>query len=297
MQCPYIRETRVNSCANSGIRKLIPQAEGMVATGRCAAGDWRECAWCSAEAKQEVSLNCPLRQESLMQYCAAAPVMRFVPYSEPLLSRCGSDAYHYCELFLDVMSASRHAEAELSCAPPDLLYTRNHWWLDASGDGPCHLGIDAFLARLLGHVERVAFATPHGFARPTVILTTGGVDFSATFPELLSVEACNLHLRAEPGRLTAEPYSLGWIFEGTLSGAQRIHLRETLLDPAAATELMQEDARGVNQFIQSREARAGETLAADGGTFAAGLLACLEREESQVLFNHFCPPLAGEGRH
>lgn len=295
MQCPFIRETRVRSCRSAGIRKLIPELSGRVPSDRCASSAWRECAWCTESALHQVAPVCPLWEESLVQYCSAAPVTKFVPYSEPLLSRCGSDAYRYCELYLDVMRAARQASSPAHSlnAPEDLLFTRNHWWLDAAGDGPCHLGIDAFLARLLGPVERVGFATPHGVARPTVVLTVRGVDFSATFPEIIPIEAPNLHLRTDPSRLTNEPYSLGWIYEGLIDAGQRRRLRESLLDSEAAVRRMDDDARLVNQAIQTR---LSPGLAADGGLFAPGLLAEVDREEALVLFNDFCPPLAGGGR-
>lgn len=295
MQCPFIRETRVHSCRSAGIRKLIPELHSADASGRCVSPAWRECPYSGDAASHEDSALCPLRQESLVQFCSAAPVTKFVPYSEPLLSRCGSDAYRYCELFLDVMSAARHAAASSNPlhAPEDLLFTSNHWWLDASGDGPCHLGIDAFLARLLGPVERVGFATPHGIARPTVVLTVRGIDFSATFPELVPVEAPNLHLRLDPARLSNDPYSLGWVYQAMIPAGQRRALRESLLDSAAAVRRMEDDARTLNQLIQNR---LSPTLAADGGLFAPGLLAEVDREEALVLFSDFCPPLAGNER-
>jgi glycine cleavage system H lipoate-binding protein len=296
MQCPFIRETRVRSCRSAGIRKLIPEPSGRVPSHRCASPAWRECPWCTEDALHQTAPTCPLWEESLVQFCAAAPVTRFVPYSEPFLSRCGSAAYRYCELYLDLMRAARHASSPANSfnAPEDLLFTSNHWWLDAAGDGPCHLGIDAFLARLLGPVERVGFATPHGLARPTVVLTVRGVDFSATFPELLPIAAPNLHLRSDPSRLTTEPYSLGWIYEAMIDAGQRRRLRESLLDSAAAARRMEDDARLLNQAIQSRLA---PTLAADGGLFAPGLLAAVDREEALVLFNTLCPPLPSGGRN
>ncbi len=297
MKCPFIRETRVRSCRNSGIRKQIPELSG-AAPGRCQSADYVNCPAGTPEARESGDAVCPLLQESLVQYCAAAPVTKFIPYSEPLLSRCGSGAYRYCGLYLDVMRAARetdHSGTGLP-VPDDLLYTPNHWWLDAAGDGPCHLGIDSFLARLLGPVERVGFATPHGVCRPTVVLTLRGIDFTATFPGLIDVHSANLHLRLDPARLTEEPYSLGWIFEGFFGADQRQALSGTLLNADAARERQGADSRRLNQRIQSHLSSTSAPLAADGGIFEPGLLAALDRDFAVGLFNEFCSPLAGEGR-
>ncbi|MBI4892320.1 MAG: hypothetical protein HY821_16975, partial [Acidobacteria bacterium] len=185
MQCPFIRDTRALSCRAAGIRKLIPGL-ALASAGRCNSPAWADCPYSSA-APDPTAAACPFMEESLVQFCSAAPVTRFIPYSEPLLSRCGSDAYRYCDLYLDVVSASRPALNHSGAlhAPHDLLFTPNHWWLDASGDGPCHLGIDAFLARLLGPIDHITFATPHGIARPTAIFTVRGTDFTSSFSELI----------------------------------------------------------------------------------------------------------------
>jgi len=298
MECPFIRETRVRSCRSAGIRKLIPELRGGGDTGgRCFNPAYADCAWCTPEARESAAPACPLLEESLVQFCAASPVTRFIPYSEPLLSRCGTGAYRYCGLYLDVMRAAReadHSGAGLA-VPGDLLYTPNHWWLDAAEDGPCHLGIDAFLARLLGPVERVGFVTAHGVCRPTVVLTVRGIDFTATFPGLIDVHSSNVHLRIDPSQLAAEPYSLGWIFEGQLGSDQRFAMQGSLLHSAAARESMGEDCRRVNQFLQSHHS-AGQSLAADGGIFEPGLLAALDRDQALGLFNEFCSPLARGGR-
>ena len=46
--------------------------------------------------------------------------------------------------------------------PGWLFYSPSHLWLDVGDDGLCHLGIDAFLARVVGSVERLVFLTPKG---------------------------------------------------------------------------------------------------------------------------------------
>ena len=222
-------------------------------------------------------------RESLMQYCAAAGVTKFVPYSESLLSRCGGDGYRYCELYL----AMAHPElpAEETALPGWLRYAPNHMWLDVGEDGGCHVGIDAFFCRVLGKVERISYVWLAGKHRPAAILTVAGADLEVVFPNPLQLTGCNLYLRADPGRLTAEPYTGGWLFEGRALA----ETTENLMDSAAARAWAERDERRMNEFLQQAS---GGHLAADGGTAAPGAAATLDREKLTELFHSFFSPYA-----
>ena len=296
MQCPFLKETRVRWCRAAGIRKPIPEAQSDDAACRCLDERFRDCRWLPPAARPAAP-PCPYLDQALVQYCEAAPLTRFVPFSEPLLSRCGSDAHRYCDFYVEILRAARPAFAgQEFCAPQDLLYTRNHWWVDLQGDGLCHLGLDAFLARLLGDVERAAVMTTRGIACPVAVFTCRGIDFTATFPVPLAVEAANPHLRIDPRRMLREPYSLGWLIRGRLAGPGREALMPLLMPAAEAREAMEEDARRVNEMLQARAHAAAPSAMADGGLFEPGLLGMLEREEALRLFHEFCPPLAGQRR-
>ena len=41
--------------------------------------------------------------------------------------------------------------------PLNLAYAPNHMWLDVGDDGCRHVGIDAFLARIIGTVDAISF--------------------------------------------------------------------------------------------------------------------------------------------
>ena len=152
--------------------------------------------------------QCPYLRESLTQYCAATAVSRFIPYSEPLLSRCGNDSYRYCDVYLATAkpSAAQAAEGKGDCSvggirvPSWLHYSANHMWLDAGKGGSCHLGLDAFLTRVLGTVERITFLRQTGVQRPSAVLTVHGVDLEVVFPNPILLTASNLYLRANPGQ-------------------------------------------------------------------------------------------------
>src|SRR5450631_156774 len=100
MTCPFLKEAHVRYCRSSTVRKLIPLAAGR-SDEKCSSGSHASCpVYQSQPEGLTASGPCPYLRESLMQYCGAASVAKFVPYSESLLSRCGNDGYRYCELYL-----------------------------------------------------------------------------------------------------------------------------------------------------------------------------------------------------
>jgi hypothetical protein len=98
MSFPFLRETVVWGCRSSHVRKLISGVRGMQPGNVCVNAEHRRCAGfvdITAEAGEGA---CPSLEHSLAQYCQAAPVTRFVPYTEPLLARCGNSAFRYYDL-------------------------------------------------------------------------------------------------------------------------------------------------------------------------------------------------------
>jgi glycine cleavage system H protein len=299
MLCPFLSESQVRSCRLASVRKLIPHA-ALTGVERCSTRRYTECLafreqhQAHAEQKPECAGEaiCPYLQESLMQYCSAAPVTRFVPWSEASVSKCGSGAFHYCDLYLDMTEASAHRtmpQDREGCVPvpPALRYSANHMWLDRSEDGLCHIGIDALFSRLLGPVERVDFMTLPGSSSgskrtPAAVLRAGGRDWQVAFPREMNITACNLMLRSDPARLSTDPYGRGWMFAGTDIDASELMTGEQ------AALWMQTDTRRLNEFVQVCSG-----CCADGGLIEPGLLSNLRREDALVLFNDILSPGAG----
>lgn len=202
MRCPYLKQAEVKSCREAGFRALIP------ATGEreaCSCAAHRTCAVFLEHAPAaETAARCPFLDTAPMRYCAAAPVRKFVPAGETG-SRCTDAGFRYCATFLERMKPA---------APVRLFHSANHMWLDMDSEGMCHLGIDALFAGALETVEQIHFLTTAGWARPAAVLRARGVDVPVVFPNPLVVTACNLYLRANPARLVADPFRLGWLFEG-----------------------------------------------------------------------------------
>jgi glycine cleavage system H lipoate-binding protein len=280
MTCPFLREAQVRSCRASAVRKLIPLTAPVSRDEKCGSAAHTGCsAWRAQRADGAAETGaCAYLRESLMQYCGAAPVARFVPYSESLISRCGTDSFRYCELFLGMAHPAAAGIVDGISLPEWLRYAANHMWLDVTEDGVCHAGIDAFLSRALGPVERVSYVWLKGVRRPAAVLTVNGLDLEVVFPNPLLLTGCNLYLRADPSRLASEPYTGGWLFEG-------MPLPETsrnLLNAAQARPWMEREQRRINEFLQQQTG-----CVAYGGLFAGGLPRLLEREQSLALFHEF----------
>jgi glycine cleavage system H lipoate-binding protein len=288
MTCPFLKEAQVKYCQTAAVRKLIPIARAGRADEKCSSTDHATCPVYRAQPEDgEAAGACPYLRESLMQYCSAAPVAKLIPYSESLLSRCGNDGFRYCELYLSMLHPGmRTGHVDGIQMPGWLRYSANHMWLDITEDGACHAGIDAFLSRALGEIESIAYVWLKGVHRPTAVLTASGVDYEVVFPNPLQLTNCNLYLRADPRRLTTEPYTAGWLFEGRPAPGTT----ENLLQGEPAREWMQQEQRRINEFLQAG------AFAADGGLFAAGLPRHLERQQMLALFHEFFSPFAGGKR-
>ena len=312
MVCPFLSETQVHSCRLASVRKLIPQA-ALAPGERCTTRDYAECTVYRAQDahhEHDCAAVCPYLADSLMQFCSAAPVTRFVPWSETAVSRCGSEAFRYCDLYLDMSEASapstHFADSEAMDelpVPSALWYTPNHMWLDRSSDGLCHVGIDAFFARMLGAVESVDFHTgpamtpgiapgiaARGAQLPAAVVRAGGRDWEIVFPREMNIAACNLALKTAPARLASDPYGRGWLFEGT--GAAN----EGLMNAGQARDWMRAELRRVNQTIQTASFQESGHCVADGGLFETGLLGKMRREVCLPLFHELLSPAAGLAR-
>jgi glycine cleavage system H lipoate-binding protein len=292
MTCPFLKEARVKYCRTSSIRKLIPLAQRGSAEDRCSSEKYPDCPVFRQQADGgELAAfgGCPFLDESLMQYCGAASVVKFIPYSESLLSRCGNDGYRYCELYLQMAHPPKPPEtADGIPMPAELGYSANHMWVD-TGDGICHVGIDALLARTLGPVERISLVSQKGHRHPVAIVTCG-VDLEIALPFPLEVSDCNLYLRANPAQLTADPYHKGWLFAGVPDAGALDGLRRG----AEAQHWMEAEVREIHEFLQQLPGPSGKT-AADGGMFSAGLTRYLEREQIFALFHQFFSPFREQG--
>jgi glycine cleavage system H lipoate-binding protein len=304
MRCPFLRDEQVKACEAAPFRMSLARAATRGEGERCTSPDHASCpvAPRSHEAHPSAS-HCPFLRETLVQFCAATPVPTYVPWSSDPASLCAHDGHRFCELF---RAAAGEAALGPALAPADgadprvdvvegvpvpgwLFYAENHTWLDPGDDGLWHLGVDAFLAQVVGRVERLAFLAVKGPARPAVVLTVHGVDLTLAFPRGEAIVAANTRLRSNLAHLTADPYGLGWLFAVRTPATPSF---AGLRRGAVAREWMSGEVRRLSEAVHARLAAPGAgRVAADGGRFAPDLLAHLEREEALRLLADFFPIL------
>ena len=165
-------------------------------------------------------------------------------------------------------------------------------WLNVAPDGSCHIGVDAFLAYVMGSVESRVILFESDGHRPGVVLNVGGVDLSLTFPLRLKITGNNYRLRSHPETLFEDSYGTGWLFEGQVSitEIEVSTTSENLLSGEAAKQWMRDEMNRLSIFVHEHLNHPGETgeiLVADGGGAAPNLAQHLEREELLELFSLF----------
>lgn len=290
---------------------MIVRLTGQPEHERCTSPDYVSCPAAKQHAEDRPTIDhCPFLQESLVQYCAAAAVIKYIPYSESVLSRCGTDSHKYCELYLTLAdpsgpgtnssSAGRNETMHIQSIddilmPSHLYYSPNHMWMEVGCDGICHIGVDAFLAKVFGSVDHITFVTTKGYHRPTVSFSVQGVDMQLVFPISLNITNANTYLRTNPEKIFTDPYSIGWLFETTFDQTKQRNIKNTGLIPGDAVHSwMKTEIDKMNSFahrISSQPDMRGAIVMADGGLFAAGLAKKMEREDILKLFNDFFSPL------
>jgi glycine cleavage system H lipoate-binding protein len=172
-------------------------------------------------------------------------------------------------------------------------------WMDIGTDGIVHIGVDAFLTAMVDSIERITFVTSQGAHRPTAVITVHGVDLQLVFPHPLRLTTPNLYLRSHPSTILTDPYTLGWLFEGSADGndpdRDQESLRKGLVSGKSAAEWMHTEVQRVSALahsLSSTRELAGTAAMGDGGTAQPGFTKFLTREELLQVFNEFFSPLA-----
>jgi glycine cleavage system H lipoate-binding protein len=306
----------VKYCRASAFRKMIVRIPGKPDLDLCTSPEHVNCPAAQADPDALAGgVHCPGLQEALMQYCAAASLTKYIPYSEAVLSHCGTDSHKYCELFLTFAHPERRQTAGIEAStqeadttaqeylvegirvPGWLAYSANHLWIDTGTDGVVHIGIDAFLASVLDTIDRITFVTTHGTDRPTVVFTVHDVDFQVMFPHPIHLTSCNLYLRTHPSTILSDPYTLGWLFEGRIDGdVPATQTLKGLVSGRAAADWMQTEITRMSAMAHTfshAQGPEGLVVMADGGMVHPGFMQFLTRDESLRVFNEFFSPLAG----
>ncbi len=308
MRCPFLREAQVKYCKASAVKRMIVRMPAEAVDERCSTSEYETCpSLIQLHEDHPSHSHCPFLHESLVQYCAASPVTKYIPHSESTITRCGNDNHHYCDLYVSIAAPEQnedgHGDSRASNdsipLPRRLAFTSNHFWLDQADDGTCHIGIDGFLATLFHKIDKVNFITTKGISTPIVVVTAHGVDLQFVFASPVNITGVNSYLRTDPDKVLTHPYSSGWLFEGTLSESSNGNAKESfvreLLRGDEATQWMSKEVDHLSDFLHNTilpNHATAEPMMADGGVAAADFVDHLEHAELLHLFNEFFSPFA-----
>ena len=315
MSCPFLRDATVNYCQAAPAAKALPLEAIHAPSSRCNGPEHSSCPYAVGRVRDAAAGRCSLLMERQVQYCMAVSAPRLIPALAMLPSRCGTDAYRHCTIYVD-RTCARHApvaasplcgaeqatgSAEGITVPLELGYTANHLWVDRGADGSCTIGVDGFLVRVIGRADRVTFVSSWPGVQPFAVLSMADLELPLAFPYQLDRTTINYALRVEPERLAGDPDGSGGLCEGQWAG-------EADADPASAHRLvrgsdavawMGHEVERLSTLIHDQIGARGEQgvrAAADGGIFVAGVARALRREDALHLFSGFFPVLPASWR-
>jgi glycine cleavage system H lipoate-binding protein len=312
MRCPFLREAQVKQCQSSIYKKMIVRMPSETTNELCSSKEYIHCPSLKQLHEEHPSQShCPFLHESLVQYCGASSVPKYVPHSESSIIRCGNDNHRYCELYLSIalpvqseqQSGIRQEETSIDTMneeiviPKKLAFTTNHFWIDQGAEDIYHIGIDAFFTRIFNKIDGIRFITTKGDAMPTVVITVRGIDLQFIFPLPFTINAINSYLRATPEKLLSDPYGAGWLYEGTPvkngSHSSQENLSPQFIRGKEATQWMKKEMLHLNEFIHNNiipNHLSQHPTMADGGTISADIVCHLDQQELLQLFNEFFSP-------
>jgi glycine cleavage system H lipoate-binding protein len=332
-RCPFLEEVTAQYCRAAPFRKLVPGLEIAEQDQRCLSRAWRSCPWvqqqgpsfsrsihrCGDElvpsglnAERAFSTGsgerCPFLDEMLVCSCTASPSRKLIPWTVLAVSRCRGDSHRYCDFFLERARPRLPHDAGGQGAPSDWLpqgaaripippgvaLAPNHMWLDVGSDGSCHVGVDAFLVRVLGAIDEVTFLSACGPGSPSLVLTVAGTTLPLVFPQPVDITGVHGALRRHLDSLASDPYGRGWLYEGRTLG-----LRDRTGVDARADGLLREpdteawmasEVERLSRLVHEILSRRGGTLGpilADGGAASEALAQHLTRAELLEVFSLF----------
>jgi glycine cleavage system H lipoate-binding protein len=317
-RCPFLVEESAQFCRLASPSTLVPSRDIATQNQCCSTDGWRSCAWAALPDGDRLAIaatrsldrsaeRCPYLHEIRACSCAASPSSKLIPRTRLAVRRCLGDSHRYCEFFLEQAHPDAARDAATRPAAPDRPTSRaaipvasnvalapNHMWLDVGPDGTCHVGVDAFLVRVLGPIEDVAFLSRHGAGSPSVGLTVAGTALPLVFPGRMEITGVNGGLRRHLDQLNADPYGRGWLVEGRMpelrdrTGVEcgMPGLRRGAEAEAWMASEVKRLVRHVHTILERRGSGLG-TVLGDGGEATASLSRYLERAELLEVFSLF----------
>ncbi len=304
MRCPFLREATALFCDVEPTHMLPIAPDAVDASCPCVGTSERPCPFVRSgdidHVERDVRGRCTRLHERRVLACDAAARREYVPYVQGLLSRCQSDGYRYCPLFLARETPAARlrdvaVEVDDLIVATDRAYSPNHWWVDESELGTCVLGVDDLLRFVLPHLDVVHFVSRPGIDRPHVVLAGGDVHVELELPVRVEILSKNVHARREPAAVLRDPYGAGWLFEvRSLQPRERLSETRGFVSGDSAPAWMAAERRRLEEFARAHAdddphgaGYLGSLAAADGGRSAPGLLGRLGPVDQARLEHEF----------
>lgn len=289
MRCPFLFESTASFCDARPSLLLPPGAQIAGETSPCRGGDERACPFVERgelEALEHDERGCCTRlSQRRVLACDAAPRREYLPYVQGLSSRCQSDAFRYCPLYLAretprARLRGHSVEVQDVIVATDRSYSPHHLWVDEGELGTCTLGVDDFVRFVLPRLDEVHFMTHASLERPRVVLVGGDVYLDLEFPCRMEILATNVHVRREPAVVLRDPYGAGWLLEARELGARHATVGlPGMVSGESAPAWMARELSRLDEFAQAHALRDTHDLgptANDGGRCACGILGRLD---------------------
>jgi glycine cleavage system H protein len=164
----------------------------------------------------------------------------------------------------------------------------NHTWVSRKRDGSAVVGLDEFLSRLVGTVEKIIL--PGAGAKMVssaigITLRDGNRQISLALPVQGRVVEVNHAVLKDPGLATSDPYGRGWLVRVDPRSKNSSAMK--LVDTARASEWLKEQVSLAKEFLAARMPE--PALMQDGGLPVNGLLKCFDAPVWQEFQKSFVP--------
>jgi glycine cleavage system H lipoate-binding protein len=167
--------------------------------------------------------------------------------------------------------------------PQDYCFHLGHTWVMREGADDARVGVDKFVANLMGKIDHVDICGANRWVRQgqkIVTLSGGGTSVDLLSPVEGVVTAINDDVLRDPSLLTNDPYENGWIAM-VKSPDLKVNQRN-LIQGSMVAPWMQNNVIRLSAMLSATPA-----LAQDGGTPISGLLPQLTPELRQKVVKEF----------
>ncbi|MFH0990763.1 MAG: hypothetical protein V1799_12180 [bacterium] len=162
--------------------------------------------------------------------------------------------------------------------PEGIFFARSHTWMNLLPSGKMRLGVDDFVARLLGSPSVSYLKEPHQRVQrgePILVLTEGEHSLTIRAPMEGEIYERNDRLIKEPGMLKEMLFTDGWAY--TIVPARHSDIKQLLLGEETRGWIAEEFRRLRDLF--AAQDSANEMISAllqDGGPPVDGALKCVQ---------------------